>query len=589
MKKLKAVIQVDIESSDKERIKQNLRNVLDLDADNSPIEIVTNEEYDVILLWHSQKKMLKLLSEQVSIKQGEDNHFNLDFVNLQENNHKKRPIIHLSNITLIPIKEGELKKIERRRNQIKWSRHISRMDSSIWHYYYSLEEHFKNPNNLETIIEEINRNLSNANTTDESSVILRKNRYELSVAKEYEDFYSRMSNSSYICSTDGGHSANVSPFLFHSEQFMKSQVYKSNKEQLSHNLNWRILLVDDHATASMSGSSHTSLSKLDIIKENLTRIGFTAEDSRVTQDNYFIEFECVTSVEKAVKLLEKNKCNKENKYDIILLDYKLDEQNGRQEYGYELLRNIYADQESKKPELSPGPNDTYYFMFISAYTTAVQERLQMEGFYISKDYWFIGRGACPTNTPYLFLYCLKRMMDIRYDKLTKHSKQLLKDLTKGSGNINEKIIEEEKGKYATMTMFLTKLYEEGKERNNCVRGFNAFLNLRRVYDTIKHDVDHTDSIDGYMKSSPLILSLFKDEEFCSNSFWEHLQNLVYLTAFGTIRQWPEMWEDYIFIKGKLKKAEDKIWKELSEDEKKKNTKPSILIRDYILSLKGMMS
>lgn len=590
MKKLKAVIQVDIESSEKGILEHNLKDVLNLDADNSPIEIVANEEYDVILLWHSQKKMLKLLSEQVSIKQGEDNHFNLDFVNLQENNHKKRPIIHLSNITLIPIKEGELKKIERRRNQIKWSRHISRMDSSIWHYYYSLEEHFNNPNNLETIIEEISRNLSNANTTDESSVILRKNRYELSVAKEYEDFYSRMSNSSYICSTDGGHSANVSPFLFHSEQFMKSQVYKSNKEQLSHNLNWRILLVDDHATASMSGSSHTSLSKLDIIKENLTRIGFTAEDSRVTQDNYFIEFECVTSVEKAVELLRKNKCNKENKYDIILLDYKLDEQNGKQEYGYELLRNIYADQESKKPELSPGPNDTYYFMFISAYTTAVQERLQMEGFYISKDYWFIGRGACPTNTPYLFLYCLKRMMDIRYDKLTKHSKQLLKDLNKQKGTLTDtdKDIETEKGKYATMTMFLTKLYEKDNERNNCVIGFNAFLNLRRVYDTIKHDVDHTSKPEEerHMKSSPLIMSLFKDEEFCSNSFWEHLQNLVYLTAFGTIRQWPEMWEDYIFIKGKLEKAESEYESYWAVD---KYTKPSILIRDYILSLKGMMS
>lgn len=600
MKKLRATIQTDNEGSNVEKIIENLKNVLNLNTDNSLLEIVEDEEYDVILLWHSQKRLLKLLSEQVSISgqvsinQGEDNHLKLDFVNPQENNKKIVPIIHLSNITLIPTKEGEQEKIEKRRNQVKWSRHISRIDSSIWHYYYSLEEHFNNPKTktLETIVYEISRNLSGINTTDEDEERPRGNRYELSVAKEYEEFYSRISNSSYICNTDGGHSANVSPFLFHSEQFMRVQVYKNNKEQLSHNLNWRILLVDDHATTPMSNSSHANLSKLDIIKEDLERIGFTADDSRVTQDNHFIEFECVTSVQKAVDLIKKDKQDKENKYDIILLDYKLAEQSGKQEYGYELLRVIHKDQESKNPQLSPGPNDTYYFMFISAYTTAVQERLQMEGFYVSKDYWFIGRGACPTNTPYLFLYSLKRMMDIRYDKLTKHSKQLLKDLNKQKKTKSGGDIEKEKGKYATMTMFLTKLYEKDNERNNCVLGFNAFLNLRRVYDTIKHDVNHDKNLneeERRMKSSPLIMSLFKDEEFCSNSFWEHLQNLVYLTAFGTIRQWPEMWEDYTFIKTKLEKAEGVIWKDPLNDEQQKITRPSILIRNYILSLKGMMS
>ena len=149
-------------------------------------------------------------------------------------------------------------------------------------------------------------------------------------------------------------------------------------------------------------------------------------------------------------------------------------------------------------------------------------------------------------------------------------------------DLNEDDFEASKRIYISMTMFLTKLYEKDKERNNCVKGFNAFLNLRRVYDIIKNDVD----INNEEKSSRLILSMFKDEKYGSNSFWEHLQNLVYLTAFGTIRQWPEMWEDYIFIKGKLEKAESEYESYWVED---KYTKPSILIRDYILSLKGMMS
>ena len=37
---------------------------------------------------------------------------------------------------------------------------------------------------------------------------------------------------------------------------------------------------------------------------------------------------------------------------------------------------------------------------------------------------------------------------------------------------------------------------------------------------------------------------------------EHLTQLVYLTAFGTVRQWPEMWEEYQYIKSVLGKIEE---------------------------------
>ena len=32
---------------------------------------------------------------------------------------------------------------------------------------------------------------------------------------------------------------------------------------------------------------------------------------------------------------------------------------------------------------------------------------------------------------------------------------------------------------------------------------------------------------------------------------EHLTHLVHLTAFGTARQWPEMWEEYLFFKNQF--------------------------------------
>lgn len=594
MGKIRALIKIDSDDKNIDSIKRNLEKILVLNKEKSLLEFVEeNKEYDIVILWHSQKKLLDLFTEQVSINKGDRTATNLDFSHVIKSENLV-PIIHLSNVKLIPSEEGEREYIENRRNKIKWSRHVFRMDSSIWHYYISLEEYFKDSTILDNIVKEIIRNkFGYNNSCDSDSNNLIYNRYNLSVAGEYEDFYSRLSDSCYICNSSGGHSASVSPFLFHSERYMKSLLYNTVKgeeeELLSHGLCWRLLLVDDHPNVQnrMSSSLGTRLGKADIIRDNLNRAGLHIKNGQEIdeepQNQCFIEIDYAKSVEEALTKIARRK------YDIILLDYKLDVYNGKQEYGYQLLQKIKEDQEGIKKQkakkiLSPGPNGEFYFMFISAYTTAVQERLQAEGFYVSKDYWFIGRGACPTNTPYLFLYSLKRMMDIRYDKLTKHSKQLLKDLHKGCFDNNEEFVETNKGKYASMTMFLTKLFEKDNERNNCVNGFNAFLNLRHVYDNIKNDIVRENQRINYSKSSLLIVSMFKDEEFGSNSFWEHLQNLVYLTAFGTIRQWPEMWEDYTFIKGKLENAEDLYRTELTGNEK-----PSILIRNYILSLKGMMS
>lgn len=547
----------------------------------------------IVFYWHPLTDMLDYSAfKEKHFKEVKDNKFTFE---------KNKVYIHLTSLNVL---DSSISKL--------FFRSLRYLDSSIWHYLYSFEQLYYEPKDethgILRIIKEIKENF-------------QLGKYQLAVAEEYRELQNRIFQQDYLEEVNG-HANYVSPYLFHSENEMRSKLVDINRRNDSsgeipnylHDCNWRILLVDDHSKSDMASGElgkTVRLNKHGIIEADLRLVRVNTNQNNGLSTNKSIKFDCVSSVQEAEEKL-KNK----NKYDIILLDYKLNVQNGKQEYGYELLEKIRDNQEEMNNQcgvkkLNPGPNETFYFMFISAYTTAVQERLQMEGFYVSKDYWFIGRGACPTNTPYLFLYSLKRMMDIRYDKLTKHSKQLLKDLAKGSGNINDKKIDEEKGKYATMTMFLTKLYEEGKERNNCVIGFNAFLNLRRVYDVIKHDVDHDkqhSDDEQYKRSSPLIMSLFKDEAFCSNSFWEHLQNLVYLTAFGTIRQWPEMWEDYMFIKGKLVQAENKLITDAkdnneehtqeSNNNKKQNenipiltedTKPSVLIRNYILSLKNMMS
>ena len=76
------------------------------------------------------------------------------------------------------------------------------------------------------------------------------------------------------------------------------------------------------------------------------------------------------------------------------------------------------------------------------------------------------------------------------------------------------------------------------------------------------------------RSSRLICSTFHDILYYGNSFWEHLQHLIYLIAYGTIRQWTEMWEEYTFIKPRL----------MLNDEK--GEKVCKAIEEYIIALKS---
>lgn len=514
------------------------------------------------------------------------------------------PILHISVIRHLNLQDKSKDAgHDYRRGHIKRNQYV--IDSSIWNYYYSYEQFLLEKENscdisLKKILDEISDNYD-------------KGFYGLSAAIEYADFQSTLVKHGRLARVDGGHSDAVSPFLFHSETAMQSKIEVLEKRTpFFRKASWRFLLVDDHALNGMTDKAACKIGKVDILKSVLCKCKDIAPNdiqiipfNKITNKNESIEnskpitIHCVTTIEEARTAL-----NLGWRYDLILLDYKLmkvskldkkvegaeKDDNCIQEYGYHLLEQIKSDYDShskgnKRNELLnnketlPGPNGVYYFMFISAYCTAVQERMRMEGFRTKTDYWFLDRGACPLNTPHLFLYSLKRMVDNRFEMLTNHSSQLYKDIAlQNCESVDVNLSH-------TLISFLSVIFEKD-ERKRCVLGFNAFLNLRRMYDSVKNDY-YTG--ENSCKSSPLIKSLFPDIPYYSNSFWEHLQNLVYLTAFGTIRQWPEMWEDYIFIKGKLKKAEDKIWKELSEDEKKKNTKPSILIRDYILSLKGMMS
>jgi hypothetical protein len=306
-----------------------------------------------------------------------------------------------------------------------------------------------------------------------------------------------------------------------------------------------------------------------------------------------IVIDCVKHVDAAQYCLQKYK------YEIVLLDYLLDKDKiaSQQEYGFQLLEELNAWHNDKQehcrnnnPELEsidkiyvPGPNNRFFFMFTSAFTTAVHERLLAEGFAKSeRGLWYIGDGACPTNTPCLFSYQLMLLMRHR-----------IKDIRKSSEGESMSIID-----------LLEKIYvEKGKAGTEEIRQkahehFNHVLFMREKYkrlekdfskvdeDWLRHHPNDAEYILNKMKSSLLVQSAFKVVHHFSGAFFEHLQHLVYLTAFGTLRQWQDMWEEYVFVNKELYDYDGFVnEKDENGKERKRGKAISDAIREYIINLK----
>ena len=253
--------------------------------------------------------------------------------------------------------------------------------------------------------------------------------------------------------------------------------------------------------------------------------------------------------------------------EIVLLDYLLekDKNSNTREYSYTLLNYI---NDSKKTEdkggdnisvYKFGPHKRIYFMFISSFATAVNERLLAEGLHKSEKYWHIAEGACPTNTPYLFLHRLlhlmhKRVKDMGIDKFMGiNTKDEFKD-----SHIQKYII--------------NKIYDP-KDKDNTISNvrsaaneyFDDVLSLLYHYKRMLEDYHKPEKPENVFLSSESTLATdFVDKNNRLGGFLEHLTQLVYLTAFGTVRQWPEMWEEYQFIRSitgeRIESIEDHIYK-----------------------------
>lgn len=502
------------------------------------------------------------------------------------------PIIHISSTNLIEDYHNEF---------VHVPRFSSIMESSIWNYYFCFKDYYElaelpqleaerdslngmltNPgcdkNSISERLKDLDLKISHrkekasdgnkyvANILQSITINQIRGYYDLAITHEYADLNARLTQQSYICDQNG-HGKSVSPFIFHSERKMRQRYEeKEFKEKINSLLahSWRILLVDDKweeklSLARKGGASNTN--KFDIIKRQFEEMGFSIvnlshkERSEKKAPHLFIE--SVPDVEGALKKMS------EKKYDIVLLDYLLDltSQGKPIEYGYEVLTSLKENVKLQQK----GPQKRNFFMFISAFTTAVDERLLAAGLTRSEDYWYISEGACPTNTPEQFKYYIANLMWKRLDDSG------IKDLSADAIYTLLNDIFLPKGKDGPQTSV----------RKRANDNYRRILSLLYHYHRLLGDVGKNDELP--FTSGSVLVTEFMIAHPQIGGLLEHLVQLVHITAFGTVRQWPEMWEEYLYCKAQF----DDYYGSDSVAEKTKISELYQNIERHILSLHSL--
>lgn len=499
------------------------------------------------------------------------------------------------------------------------------MDNSIWNYVVPLFDDNKAGKTwINLFVDALKSIYKN----------YQKNLYCLKVTQEYADLNARLAKNAFL---SGAHASGVSPFIFHSESAIKRRIDEefcsdkyNNTLQCIKEKKWRILLVDDKASAPMENDKgerkNSSWNCKNTIIKSLLEKQFglvgeipcipTVDESKIIDNSMPFLINYAETINEAKDILKKKQ------YDIILLDYLINERNDNR-YGSELLENIYGeimldkdltdineqiskdnndetihniyveikDTDNKKykyikdyiyknfprkfidsdflqvlrsidqrKRYKIGPNGRFFFMFISAYSSAVYERLLADSLNPSEDYWHIAVGACPTNTPQLFLYNLIKLMEKRLD-----DSGILK-LSLGS-----------------IYKVINKIYANSSGvRKRANTYYQEVLSLQYHYRNILKDVEipFGQNVSAFDTKGSVLMTDFIQEKINLGGMLEHLTQLVHITAFGTVRQWPEMWEEYIYFKAMFEKQIEKD---------NENVDCGILfsnIENYILKLKS---
>jgi len=328
--------------------------------------------------------------------------------------------------------------------------------------------------------------------------------YEQYSAIEHRDFHLELCRISTIEAkeSDSEHGKYISPFPFHSEPdfSLKNEQYKD----LS-GIKWNILWIDDkfndgndevkkckHKTAWGPECKSCDAWKCRIVQEHFNKVGASCSIKRTGTVNGAIS------------------SMRDNRYDIIVLDYLLGESDvpGEREYGTELLEKL-----NNQNGLLKGPYGRFWIFPASAFSYSMLEDIQNKDMQLISDKWYISRGADPVNTPHLFRYKLREFLNLQIKEA--------------------RFIEIYKCIVSIRSEFFSKKTKSKIKRKHFVNLYELLLTLGSKEDYFKKE--------EYKESE--FQKTFFGKKFKA-PYFAHLLDMLYFSAYGSDVEWAELQDEY---------------------------------------------
>ena len=390
--------------------------------------------------------------------------------------------------------------------------------------------------------------------------------YRCNNGKEYLEFWARMLVNSRIGEFESSGHCKIVPTVFHSEGEMASKTGELVKQAkatfagraaANRPLLWKFLLVDDHARENLSVGN---CSKLAVICEALSRL-FPVE---IYHNGAYTPYPMAEQIRPKLGGLCRVRIHyaetkagaleeiKRQRFDIILLDYLL---NKAGTTGFDTSDELLEEIKSVTHEEQRGPMGCLWFSNVSAFANAIDGRLTAKGMPYTTKEWRVDKGACPINTPELFVHNLLSFMLRQVDWLTR---------LPGGAEHGER----EPKEIRTLIDLLRVVFipKDGSARDAAKLYFHAFLKIRADYEVLRKDLEYgLDSeadkrrpkkLEENPFKSEIVFSLFPDIAHYTPAFWDHMLHLIFHTAHGSPQQWPQLLVNFKETKEILRRAGD---------------------------------
>lgn len=318
-----------------------------------------------------------------------------------------------------------------------------------------------------------------------------------------------------------GHASFVNLGFWHSETEFEYQFNKQKNNAICPPR--RFLLVDDYANMelreldlrdsdSLPLEDYTSAIAVEEPCSNSKTFYIWKALKDIYKENRNFELDFVTDIKKAKSLLAGN--NNGRHYDIILLDYLL-----KSDIGSSFIKAIADDDEGEFTEHS-GLFKKYWIFPVSAFSSAMSVEMSSGKLKPIEKSYILHPGADPVNTPQLFRDSLYKFLEGQYNEI-----QLLEH--RGLGKLFEELFPCD----SSLDV-----------RQQAKKNYNKIINIIHTIASLRDSKEKGSIFAEWVLSQPSCI----DEVFL-----EHLQHLIFMLAHEPAHEWPIMWDEFNFVRGKL--------------------------------------